>query len=99
MTARGDGMPPRSVARIAGVLYLAIVAGGVFAEMFVREPLTVSGDAAATARGILANESLFRAGFAAHLLYLGCAVPVAVCCMRCSAHRAARWPCWRWASI
>lgn len=78
MTTRGDGMSPRSVARIAGVLYLAIVAGGVFAEMFVREPLMVSGDAAATARSILANESLFRAGFAAHLFYLGCAVPVAV---------------------
>lgn len=78
MTTRLAGMPPRTAARIAGVLYLVIIAGGLFAEVFVREQVFVFGDAAATARNILENELLYRLGFAAHLFYLACALPVAL---------------------
>lgn len=56
--------------RIAGLCYLIVVAAGVFAALFVREPLFVAGDAVATARLIAANESLWRWGIAVHALYL-----------------------------
>jgi hypothetical protein len=34
---------PRLQARIAGVLYLIVIAAGIFAEIFVREAPLVSG--------------------------------------------------------
>jgi hypothetical protein len=63
-------MAPARQARIAGACYLAVIAGGVFAALFVREPLFTAGDAAATASAIAANETLWRWGIAVHLLYL-----------------------------
>ena len=57
-------------ARIAGLCYLLVIAGGLFAEVVVRASLVVPGDAAATARAIAANETLWRWGVAVHLLYL-----------------------------
>jgi hypothetical protein len=69
---------PQKAARIAGVLYLVIVAGGIFAEAIVRQSVFVSGDPAATARNILENELLYRLGFAVHLTYLACALTLAV---------------------
>ena len=69
---------PGTAARIAGFLYLAIVFGGVFAEAFVRQRMLVPGAPAATARNILAGDSLYRLGFGVHLFHLACAVPVAV---------------------
>jgi hypothetical protein len=57
-------------ARVAGACYLLVIAGGVFAALFVREPLFVPGDAAATASGIAASEALWRWGIAVHALYL-----------------------------
>jgi hypothetical protein len=57
-------------ARIAGLCYLLVIAGGLYAEVFVRGSLLVAGDAAATARAIAANEALWRWGVAVHLLYL-----------------------------
>lgn len=58
---------PRLKARIAGLLYLITIAGGMFAE-FTRSSLFVSGDAAATAGHILASESLYRWSIAADLI-------------------------------
>lgn len=57
-------------ARIAGLCYLMVIAGGLYAEVFVRGSLLVAGDAAATARAIAANQTLWRSGVAVHLLYL-----------------------------
>jgi hypothetical protein len=57
-------------ARIAGLCYLLVIIGGMFAALFVRDSLFVSGDATATARSIAANESLWRWGIAVHALYL-----------------------------
>ena len=50
-------------ARIAGLCYLMVIAGGLYAEVFVRASLLVPGDAAATARAIAANETLWRWGW------------------------------------
>jgi hypothetical protein len=69
---------PAWKARIAGLSYLAVIVGGLFAEGFVRGSLVVPGDAAATARAIAADEPLWRLGMAVHLLYLPAAVLVNV---------------------
>jgi len=78
MTARADEFSPQVYARIAGFLYLIVIVGGAFAELFVRQRLVVANDAAATANNILAHEQLFRLGFAAELIPLLCNVPLAV---------------------
>src|SRR6266545_2927680 len=65
-------------ARIAGLCYLMVIAGGLFAEGLVLGSLVVPGDAAATARAVAADEALWRWGVAVHLLYLIPAVLVNV---------------------
>ncbi len=71
-------MSPKSAARLAGILYLVVIAGGLFAELGVRGQVMVPGDAAATVANILDHERLFRTGFAVHLFYLACALPIAL---------------------
>lgn len=66
----------KSTARIAGLLYLVIIAGGLFAELAVRGRLIVHGDAPATAANILAHQQLYRWGFAVELFYCACNVPI-----------------------
>jgi hypothetical protein len=58
---------PRTLARIGGALYVFIIVAGVFGELFVRDALIVSGDAAATAANIAAHEGLWRLGIAGDL--------------------------------
>lgn len=59
---------PKPAARIAGLSYLITIVTGIFAELVVRGNLIVSGDAAATARNVLASEGLYRLGFVADLI-------------------------------
>lgn len=67
MSERVVEASPRLEARAAGVLWLACIVTGVFG--FVAASKLIAGDdAAATAANILANESLFRLGFAADLV-------------------------------
>ena len=74
MDERSIEASPRTLARIGGFLYLIIIAVGLYGEVFIRERLVVSGDAAATAANIRSMESLWRFGVAAELLLLTCAV-------------------------
>ena len=68
---------PRVQARIAGFLYLIVIVGGIFAEIFVRGRLVVHGDAAATAHNIATHELLYRWGFAVELFYCAfCNLPI-----------------------
>lgn len=78
MTNRTVETSPQVYARIAGFLYLIVIVLGMFAELFVRGQMIVSGDAAATARNILAHEQLYRAGFALSTIYLACNMPLAL---------------------
>jgi len=64
------GMSPRVKARIAGVLYLVSAEAFSFAEFSVRGKLVVFGNAAVTAHNILANERLYRLGFAVEVVPL-----------------------------
>lgn len=54
-------------ARAAGFAYLGIFIAAPFAELYVRDSVIVSGDAAATAANILAHEGLWRLALAAEL--------------------------------
>lgn len=72
MTNRTAEPSPRKYARIAGLLYLVVIVTGVFAQFFVRSPLIVPGDAAATANKIMASEWLYRAGFVSDLIAATC---------------------------
>jgi hypothetical protein len=63
---------PRVLSRIGGVLYLIIIAGGLFGEAFIRGRLMVPGDAAATAANIRSMESLWRMGIASEFFMLIC---------------------------
>jgi Domain of unknown function (DUF4386) len=70
-TANRTGNPTyRKMGRIAGVLYLVIIAAGIFAQFFVRGSLVVPGDAATTASNILASKSLFRLGIVSDLVMI-----------------------------
>jgi hypothetical protein len=70
-----SNVPGVAVARIAGALYVLVIAGGLFAGI-VQDSLTVNRDAAATAAAISAHQSLWRWGIGVHLIYLG--VPATV---------------------
>ena len=63
-----SALSPRAKARFAGLCYLICGSAYTFADGSVRGKLVVAGDAAATARNILAHESLYRLGFAAELV-------------------------------
>jgi hypothetical protein len=52
----------KRAARRAGLLYLAAAILAMIGILYLRPRFVVSGDAAATARNILANEQLYRAG-------------------------------------
>jgi membrane-associated PAP2 superfamily phosphatase len=69
---------PRQLARTAGGLYLINILGGFFAIGLVPGLLMVSGDAAATAHNMQANELLYRSGIVAHILIDVTAVLMAV---------------------
>ncbi len=69
---------PQLQARVAGFLYLIVIAGGIFAELLVRGRLVVSGDAAATAHNIMAHQMLYRWGFVVELGYCVCNIPLTV---------------------
>jgi hypothetical protein len=57
----------KKTARVAGLMYLGNIITGVFAQV-VRSTLIVPGDAAATAKNIMASEWLFRFGFVSDLI-------------------------------
>ena len=63
---RSAGSPKR-LARTAGVLYLLVAVFGGFAQFGVRAKVYVPGDAAATARLVVANAGLVRIGVVADL--------------------------------
>lgn len=66
--------PLVALARLGGVLYAIIIAGGLFGEAFIRGGLIVWGDAAKTAANIRSAEALWRFGIALEFFMLVCTV-------------------------
>ncbi len=60
--------PTKKTARLAGLLYVLLGMPAVFGLMYVPSKLIVRGDATATAKNILASETLFRLAIVAELL-------------------------------
>ncbi|MBK6634903.1 MAG: DUF4386 domain-containing protein [Chitinophagaceae bacterium] len=65
----------QNLARIAGLLYLIVIATGLFAEIFVRQAFKVSGDALTTANNIQSSEMLFRLGVVSDIVNFICGLP------------------------
>lgn len=68
MTTDKTASSPQVYARIGGILYLLIIALGALDQIFIRGRLIVSGDAMATAKNIMAAESLWRIGIAGDIM-------------------------------
>lgn len=68
----------RTAARVAGLVLLLLMAAGFFSQAYVPGRITVAGDAAATARNIVASEQLFRIGIAADVLIFAADILMAV---------------------
>ncbi len=62
----------QTYARIAGVLFLLSLVAGGFGEFYVPSTLIVSSDATATAKNLIASDTLFRLGFAGYLVEAMC---------------------------
>ena len=69
---RSKEISPRAMARLSAVLFLLTIVGGVFAQGVLSDRLIVAGDAAATARNIIANTAVVRAAFAIFMIEMAC---------------------------
>src|SRR5690242_11029769 len=68
------GPSAQTYARLIGILFLVSLLAGGFGEAYAPSKLIVAGDAAATARNIVAGEWMFRLGFAGYLVEACCDV-------------------------
>jgi hypothetical protein len=75
--ARAVEGSPQFYARLAGALYLALIALGAFGEV-VRGRIVVAGDAATMAANLVSMESMWRMGIVAEFLALLCATVLAM---------------------
>jgi len=65
-------MSPKAKARLGGALFLATIVGGIVAQGFISDRLVVTGDAAATARNFVTNQTLIRVAFAIFMIEMAC---------------------------
>jgi hypothetical protein len=70
-------METKNLARVGGLLYLAVAIAGGFSE-YVRTSNTVAGDAAATAANVASHTTLFQIAFATDLADLPLFLAVAI---------------------
>jgi hypothetical protein len=75
-------MTTKTAARTAGLLYVLASIPGIFGLLYVPSRLVVRGDAAETARRILASPTLFRSGIVADLLGQAAFIVVALALYR-----------------
>ena len=78
MTKRIADPSQRKAAKVAGLAYVLIIVLGILKGIFLEANLIVSGNDAATANNILANESLFRIGIAGDVIMILCDVALAL---------------------
>ncbi len=76
MASLNNNTSPQLYARTGGIAYLIIIVAGALGELFIRNTLIVTGDAAATANNIAASPLLWRIGIAGDLFMHVCDVVV-----------------------
>jgi hypothetical protein len=74
MTINSIDESQRKAARVAGFTLLLAMGIVIFGEFYIASNLVVRGDAAETARNIVAHETLFRVNIACNLLYVATVV-------------------------
>jgi uncharacterized membrane protein len=67
-TARIADTSQRKAAKVAGLAYVLIIILAILKMIFLESNLIVSGNNAATANNIMANELLFRIGVASEII-------------------------------
>jgi hypothetical protein len=67
-------LSPKSLARIAGALYLLTILGGIVAQGFIGNRLIIETDAVQTAANIVAHTPLFRVAFGIYFVELLCQI-------------------------
>jgi uncharacterized protein DUF4386 len=67
---------PRLLARAGGAFYMTIGLLAIYSEFFVRGQVLVPGDMTQTTNNILAQEQLWRVGFAIHVVVALCNLPL-----------------------
>jgi hypothetical protein len=65
-------MSPKAKARLGGALFLATIVGGIVAQGLIGDAMVVTGDAAATARNFVANQTLIRVAYAIFMIEMAC---------------------------
>jgi len=78
MPGRPGPISPKTLARLIGILLLATMVGGGFAQGYVAGSIVVPGDMAATAANILAHETLYRVGLSVYLVEMACQIAMTV---------------------
>jgi hypothetical protein len=73
-TEDSPSLRPSSLARLGGLLYLVMIAAGLFRELYVKSQIFVAGDVEATANRLQQMEFLWRTGIAAELVMVLCGV-------------------------
>ncbi len=76
MASLNNNTSPQLYARTGGIAYLIIIVAGALGELFIRNTLIVTGDAAASANNIAASPLLWRIGIAGDLFMHVCDVVV-----------------------
>src|SRR5260370_34556144 len=78
MTNSTTGISLRNAALIAGFAILMMAIAAPFAEFFVYPKLVVSGNAAETAKNIIAHKTLFASGIFGYVITFICDVLAAL---------------------
>ncbi|MBC9915643.1 DUF4386 domain-containing protein [Chitinophaga varians] len=78
MKNHSDQLPGRSTTRTAGLLYLAIVIGGIYSILYMPSRLFVDGNAATTVSNITTYGGVFRLSLFCDVVVLLCEVVLSV---------------------
>lgn len=69
-----DRSSPKFAARVAGMLFLVVILGGIVAQGVISDSLVVLGDAATTAKNITGNRGLIHVGYSVFLVEMACQI-------------------------